>query len=613
MKIVLLLGPIADNATAIRAHLTEAVSPVIVLVNDPAAKGALESAGLTARTLIEQIPTDSPEDFLAYELAHAAVSGLEREMDQVRHGQVPLIGSLEASLVTDLIFFRRAMAAVDRAGAEGAGTVAFALTYYNASYVALIDLFSRLGHTVEGPVTVGDTGIRPLERPLVDDGLAQRSLALDSVDVERRPSSRPGWLPSGTVRCVLYLLTNDADLYLKPVYPLIEQFRTQRTPFLALTEDPRVVTNLARRQIRVTDLRSIGAEVERSGDRPDGRLAAAGTLFRALEQVTVSDPALAVLLRHQAHDGTVAKIGDWLRRAEALDDALAWCSPASVFLMPDAMESSVLVTSVARAHGIPTVTTVAASVAGTARALGTYRSDLVASYGHECTEAFRAIGWAPSRIVLTGAPALDGARHRSREADRASIARAADLDAVRPLIGVLTSRTSAREDEWLIELANAAARADWQILVKAHPQHGLRAYASVLGHTEGLPLTVVEDVEVAALVNAADVVVTDYSHAGREALGADRPLVAVNVSGTPYPNNRYDEEGVAIPARTAAGVPDAVARVLRDPAARDELAAARARIVDRFNWKNDGQASRRLYELLVDPPAVRSDEGMKLP
>lgn len=602
MRISVVLGPITGSA-AEREALGDPRGEALYLVNEPATRDALRAAGLKVRTLTEQLPTDSAGDFDAYDRAHRVVGGVERSLDAVRYGDLPIGGAIEAGLVTDLVFFYRAIAGVALARAEGWPALVFALTHYNASYAGLADAFALGGQTVGPTLLSSATGIAPLQRPLVDDGLVPQALAAIDAGRPERSARRPQWLPPGSARTVMYLLTNDADLYLKPVYPVIEEFRAAGTPFLVLTEDERVGMRLGARGVSVIDVRTAGSATEPSEAVRRAHLGAAGRLFLALDEVQADDAPLRVLLRRQTHDATIARVDQWLRTAEVLDDVLAWCSPASVFLMPDAMGSAALVTSVARARAIPTVTTVAASVAGTARALGTYRADLVASYGYECSEAFTAMGWDASRIVLTGAPALDASRARSREVDRASIGHLAGVPTGGPFVVVLTSRTTPREDDWIVELGRAAADRGWQVLVKPHPQHGVAGYAVIARRAAALPLTLVEDADVAALVSAADVVVTDYSHAGREALAAGRPLVAVNVTGAPYPNNRYDEEGVALGAKTVGAVPAAVASALTDPTVRAELGAARARSVDRFNWKNDGRAARRVYELLVDPPA----------
>lgn len=601
MRIAVVLGPIAGSA-AEREALGDPRGEALYLVNDPATRDGLRAAGLWARTLTEHVPTDSPGDFDAYDRAHREVTRVERSLDGVLYGDLPIGGAIEAGLVTDLVFFYRAIAGVAIAHAEGWPALVFALTHYNASYAGLAEALVLGGHGADPTMLSSATGIGPLRRPLVDDQLVAQTF--EAIDAGRpaRSALRPNWLPPGSARTVMYLLTNDADLYLKPVYPVIEEFRTAGTPFLVLTEDERVGARLGARGVSVIDVRRVGSSSEPSEVLRRAHFGAAGRLFRALAEVPSDDAALGVLLRMQANDATIARIDEWLRTAEVLDGALAWCLPASVFLMPDAMGSAALVTWVARARAVPTVTTVAASVAGTARALGTYRADVVASYGFECNEAFAAIGWDASRIVLTGAPALDASRARPREVDRESIGRLLGAPADQPFVAVLTSRTTPAEDDWIVELARAAADRGWHVVVKPHPQHGVAGYADVARRTAGLPLTLLGDADVATLVSAADVVVTDYSHAGREALAADRPLVAVNVTGVPYPNNRYDEEGVAVPAWTIAGVPAAVATALTNPEVRDELRGARARSVDRFNWKNDGRAARRVYELLVDPP-----------
>ena len=599
VRVDLVLGSVTEHVQAVRAMATSHAK-AIVLVNDLDARNACRSADLAAYLLAEYLPIDSADDLDAFDQAHLEIAELEAAVSSVRYRGVPVVAAIAPQLLGDLVFVKRAEAGIRRAQREGAAHVILGLTHYNASYLAIGPLAARAGHEFHEPFALHSGGMEPLRQPLVLDSAVRAARSQTPRSGETAiPSGRPAWLPMRQARSVFYLATNDADLYLQPVYPLIEAFSAAGTPFVALTEDARVIARLAPLGVPLVDVREVARGLARGAD---GRMAALGELFVALDSAPRS-VSLDALLPFELNDALAAEATAYLAAADVFDVALRWLLPRSVFLMPDPMLSSVLVTTIARSHRIPTVTTVAASVVGSYRSFGVRYSDIVASYGLECSEAFRAMGWDERRIVLTGAPAMDRAARASHQDDRMTVDDALGLDRGAPLIVVATSRV-AREDEWLLALAQGAAIHGWTVVVKPHPLHGMKTYSEIATKTPELPLLVTDVVPLPTLLSAADVVVTDYSHAGREALAFGRPLVAVNVTGQEFESGRYDEEGVAVGARSVDAVVPAVDTAISDHETRRRLEQARAAIVDRFNWKNDGHAAERLHRLLSDPPKV---------
>src|SRR5262249_35731331 len=93
----------------------------------------------------------------------------------------------------------------------------------------------------------------------------------------------------------------------------------------------------------------------------------------------------------------------------------------------------------------------------------------------------------------------------------------------------------------------------------------------------------------------ASVVVTDLSHAGKIAVYLNKPLMVVNISGTPFPYHRYDEEGVALGAFSLAEIGQTLDRILAGPTGANR----RGEFVRREFTSDDNHASDRIAELVV--------------
>jgi glycosyltransferase involved in cell wall biosynthesis len=116
-----------------------------------------------------------------------------------------------------------------------------------------------------------------------------------------------------------------------------------------------------------------------------------------------------------------------------------------------------------------------------------------------------------------------------------------------------------------------------------------------------------EDAELPALFRRADVVVLPYREIDQSgvlgiALAFGRPLVVTRVGGLPELADRHDA-AVAVPPEDPEALAEALARVVGDPAERDRLAAAAARVgKSEYSWDNVARLHLALYRELTGRP-----------
>ena len=144
-------------------------------------------------------------------------------------------------------------------------------------------------------------------------------------------------------------------------------------------------------------------------------------------------------------------------------------------------------------------------------------------------------------------------------------------------------------------------REDCQVIVKVHPSFTINDYPKFDGPDDWRYVEVIEDADLYELIKVSDVCVTDYSTAGAEAVVMGKPLIVVNLLGKRYPSNNYDEYGVALSITRADQVKEVVSKVLDEEETRNRLARAREQFINEYNYLNDGQAAKRIVDLLADP------------
>ncbi|MCW5697427.1 MAG: hypothetical protein KIS96_11935 [Bauldia sp.] len=282
---------------------------------------------------------------------------------------------------------------------------------------------------------------------------------------------------------------------------------------------------------------------------------------------------------------------------ERLDAFLQHDRPACLYTYPALSPYDPALAHLMRARGGTAASAIFLSVNADYRNLAYPQFDRMAVLGTAQTEALAARGYPSDQIVEVGSPLLDAEFAKWTPADaRKYIGSVLGGDlAPGPLILVATSAFR-QEDEfvWLEWLADSLPRdGSVSAIVKLHrftyaPPYERRV--AEIGHPR---LFVTQEGEIYPYLAASDVVVSDVSHAAKQAVYAGKTLWVANISGAPFPYNRFDQEGVARLAATREDFANIVAEAMGEKAfERGE--ADIARFIRREFTSNDGKARERM-------------------
>jgi hypothetical protein len=141
-------------------------------------------------------------------------------------------------------------------------------------------------------------------------------------------------------------------------------------------------------------------------------------------------------------------------------------------------------------------------------------------------------------------------------------------------------------------------RGRYAFVFKQHPADRGNLLVNIMGvDPDALGIALIYDYLVHPLLYHADLVITQMSTTGQEALLLEKPLVIMNLSGKPD-SIPYVEYGAAVGVYQAGELDDAVRRALGDVQTRDQLAEGRARFVSDFAYRMDGRATERILDVL---------------
>ena len=227
--------------------------------------------------------------------------------------------------------------------------------------------------------------------------------------------------------------------------------------------------------------------------------------------------------------------------------------------------------------------------------MGPWARDLLVNHGMD-----------QQRLTITGQPRFDALLASSPTSNDARrrlglpTGKRVVLFASQPW--VMYERWTVRQWHDLLKLIVAPVRAtaDLHLAIKLHPRDDAHDYRRAIA-TRGwrsLPITLLENVEVADALHAADAVIVYSSTVAIEAMVLGKPVIVLDLPGNPHPFGLL-APNAAFPAGTAESLPTAIDLSTDDAASRQSLALAAATVAHGYAGACDGLAAYRVADLIL--------------
>lgn len=289
------------------------------------------------------------------------------------------------------------------------------------------------------------------------------------------------------------------------------------------------------------------------------------------------------------------------RSYRATHDSMRWLravAARAVVVMPHWSRQGWAAVSAAGVLGVPSSSSPVVTVSSSPASIVEWQQlAKIGCYGTQCVTAFEDLGYSRHQLALVGNVGLD---HTATLIERANAARAAD-DKLSRTILFATSGVNKNEADILSAIVTLCGepRNRARLVIRPHPSIGRNHYRDLLGRVHSTVALVATANSVHEAIAAADVVITDFSTVGAEAVLLGRPLLVVNTTGAPFPANNYAALGVAMQADRTEDVAQMLKLLLDKGWYWPGAAAARERFTQAYNWKGDGKASQRLLSEVV--------------
>lgn len=217
-------------------------------------------------------------------------------------------------------------------------------------------------------------------------------------------------------------------------------------------------------------------------------------------------------------------------------------------------------------------------------------------------DAHVSMGAPADKVFVTGQPRFD--LIGQTKFDRAHIMTGLGVSGNKGIVVLATQPLGAlwteNEREEFVEAVVSAMSEfpEKQLVIKLHPGERIEEYQETLDRIENGKALICQNIDLYQLLHACDLLMTAHSTVALEAMILNKPVITINLTGKPdlMP---YAQSGAALGVYRKEDLTPAINKALHDPEVRRSLEKSRKKFISEHAYKLDGQASKRVAELII--------------
>jgi hypothetical protein len=235
-----------------------------------------------------------------------------------------------------------------------------------------------------------------------------------------------------------------------------------------------------------------------------------------------------------------------------------------------------------------------------------FKADKICIYGQDGFEKLIKLGYDSSRIIITGNPKYDHLHYINFLDEKQKLNEIFELNGSK-LIVIGNGRWHDSDEQWMPDFIHFCKKNDFNIIIKAHPIYNTtlkEIHKQKINFFKkkcpDMKYMITTDLSTKMLISAADLIITDHSNFGIEAILMNKPIISTNLEHENLENLKetYDYD-VGYFTEDYKELEKYVLEIFDNKNHLEKFALKRKNFNTNWNFKNDGKASERISKLLL--------------
>jgi len=237
-----------------------------------------------------------------------------------------------------------------------------------------------------------------------------------------------------------------------------------------------------------------------------------------------------------------------------------------------------------------------------------YKTDKLCVYGQHGMDALEKLGYNKKNIFLTGNPRYDHLNTIIKNKQKQFLEDTCQINKEKKLIVIAMSRWHNNDEGWMSEIIKFCNKHNFEIVIKIHPNYKriMNDFSSskiktIKENCKNQKFTITYDIDTTTLLSSSDILITDFSNVCIEANLLSKPVLTVNFSKEDFSNvERFHEYDASIYLENYVDLEKMILEIIVKNKYLEKFKKGKDNIVKKFNTYNDGMASKRIIDLLLN-------------
>jgi hypothetical protein len=402
---------------------------------------------------------------------------------------------------------------------------------------------------------------------------------------------------------VFFVTTTRSDLYVKPWNYIFEEFKKSNKSFIIFTSD--IVTSMI---LEKEGLPHVNLFEEMNSLQ---------NYFKNLKNNQFKEFFSKINLENKDILGTKPIIEELLNatfRSVAIitlcDFILKEKNPKSLVGMADGEMLECLAIETAKKYQIPTFSSSPTLPNPHPMLADWFHAEKIFIDGAKHAETFINLGYSKDRILLVGNPKYDLYKNANITDAKNTLEKKFGINKTKKMIIIAMAKWRENDEKWMSNFIKFCNSNKIEIIIKVHPKFKTASneisggkIQSIKNSCANLKFLITYDIELLELIPASDLIITDYSSVGLEAVIAGKPLISINFFKENYElfnDLRVDRFGASLYIENYSELEKNILEIFEDKKYINELQRNQEKIVQQYNYYNDGKASNRVFNILQE-------------
>lgn len=218
-----------------------------------------------------------------------------------------------------------------------------------------------------------------------------------------------------------------------------------------------------------------------------------------------------------------------------------------------------------------------------------------------------SLNYNQNRILISGNPKYDYCKTIKKIDAKSIVNDSLKINNEKKLIVIGMTTWHENDQKWMSDFIKFCNECDFEIVIKLHPkfrnndQITRNKITVIENECKNYKFSIIYDIDLPSLLAAADIVITDYSSIGLEAILLQKPLISVNFSNEKYLelDQRFEKYGAAIYLENYSQLENTVLDILNKNSHLGKLKEGWMKVAEKYNYRNDGKAAHRIFQHLM--------------